>query len=146
MENINRILSDFAKVNEYDGVGNYYRLYLLSENTQEDICELIKKDIKATSNDTIELIKLKEWQRDFLSCRFPESEEYWFGTIPHGYDLNGLKPKEFIVEQLLTVFEQGIEDVYLVELDLGDYYACSYEDYVFKINKGIYYLSMQVHD
>ncbi|SEB23218.1 hypothetical protein SAMN04488146_1633 [Bacillus nitratireducens] len=37
MENINRILSDFAKVNEYDGVGNYYRLYLLSENTQENI-------------------------------------------------------------------------------------------------------------
>ncbi|WP_252197305.1 hypothetical protein [Bacillus mycoides] len=97
MEKIHRVLSDFSKVNEYDGVGNDYRLYLLSENTQEDICALIKKDIKATSNDTIGLIKFKDWQQDFLSCEFPGSEEYWFGTIPSGYDLKGLIPKEFIV-------------------------------------------------
>ncbi|PDY08143.1 hypothetical protein COM83_33175 [Bacillus cereus] len=146
MEKINRILSDFAKVNEYDGVGNDYRLYLLSENTKEDICELIKKDIKATSDDTIELIQLNEWQQDFLSCEFPDSEEYWFGTIPSGYDLKGLTPKEFIIEQLLNTFEQGIGAVYWVKLDIGAYYACSYEEYIFVTNKGIYYLSMQVHD
>ncbi|MGI8282237.1 hypothetical protein [Bacillus mycoides] len=146
MEKIHRVLSDFSKVNEYDGVGNDYRLYLLSENTQEDICALIKKDIKATSNDTIGLIQLKDWQQDFLSCEFPGSEEYWFGTIPSGYDLKGLTPKEFIIELLLNTFKQGIEAVYWVELDIGGYYACSYEEYVFKTNKGIYYLSMQVHD
>ncbi|SEB23192.1 hypothetical protein SAMN04488146_1623, partial [Bacillus nitratireducens] len=43
-------------------------------------------------------------------------------------------------------FEQGIGAVYWVKLDIGAYYACSYEEYVFVTNKGIYYLSMQVHD
>lgn len=41
MEIKHRILSDFTKVNVYKGVGNDYSLYLLSENTQEDICLLI---------------------------------------------------------------------------------------------------------
>ncbi|PQZ57962.1 hypothetical protein CQZ94_09100 [Bacillus sp. MYb209] len=33
--------------------------------------------------------------------------------------------------------------IYLKELNIGDYYACSYEDYIFITNKRIYYLSMQ---
>ncbi|MBO1628378.1 hypothetical protein [Bacillus arachidis] len=142
MEKIHRILSDFAKVNAYEGVGNDYSLNLLSENTQEDICELIKRYLKTTDNDKIELIKLKEWKQDFLR----ENEEYWIRNIPPGYDLKEVTPKEYIIEQLMNTFKQEIKSVYLVELDIGDYYACSYEDYVFITNKGIYYLSMQVHD
>lgn len=146
MEMINKILNDFAIVNADEHVANYYELFLLSENKEEDICELIKKDIKATSNDTIELIQLKEWKVDFLSCLYPDSEKLWFGTIPHGYNLNGLTSKEYIIEQLLNEFEQGVEEVYLVKFDTGDYYACCYEEYTFKTNKGIYFFTMQVHD
>ncbi|WP_243526964.1 hypothetical protein [Bacillus pseudomycoides] len=85
---------------------------------------------------------MKEWKQDFLR----ENEEYWIRNIPLGYDLKEVTPKEYIIEQLMNTFKQEIKSVYLVELDIGDYYACSYEDYVFITNKGIYYLSMQVHD
>ncbi|MGG0238067.1 hypothetical protein [Bacillus rhizoplanae] len=146
MEMINKILSDFAKVNAGQQVSNYYELILLSENKQEGIYELAKKATHATNNDTIELIQLKEWEKDFLICQYPDGEAAWFGTIPHGYDLNGLTSKEYIIEQLLNEFEQEIEEVYWVKLDTENYYACCYEEYMFKTNRGIYFFSMQVHD
>jgi hypothetical protein len=146
MEFINKVLSDFAKVNSDQYVSNDYELILLSEDIQEDIEELAKKTIYITENDTIELIPLKEWRKDFLNCSYPDSEKYWFGTIPHGYDLNGLTTKEYIIEQLLKQLGQEIEEVYLVNLYTENYYACSDEEYIFKTNKGIYFLSMQVHD
>ena len=146
MEMINKILSDFAKANADQYVSNYYSLILLSENKQEDIYELSKKATYATSHDTIELIQLKEWKKDFLICQYPNGVASWFGRIPHGYDLNGLTSKEYMIEQLLNEFGQEVEEVYWVKLDPGGYYACCYEEYIFKTNKGIYFFSMQVHD
>jgi hypothetical protein len=84
MEFINKVLSDFAKVNSDQYVSNDYELILLSEDIQEDIEELAKKAIYITENDTIELIPLKEWRKDFLNCLYPDSEKYWFKTIPNG--------------------------------------------------------------
>ncbi|MGG2016117.1 hypothetical protein [Bacillus sp. S10(2024)] len=108
--------------------------------------ELAKKDTYATNNDTIELIQMKEWKKDFLVCQYSDGETSWFGTIPHGYDLNGLTLKEYIIGQLLNKFEQEIEEVYWVKLETEGYYACCYEEYMFKTTRGISCLSMQVHD
>ncbi len=107
---------------------------------------LAKKATYATSNDTLELIRLKEWKKEFLICQYPNGVSSWFGKIPCGYDLNGLTSKEFIIEQLLNVFKQEPDEVYWIKLDQGGYYACCYEEYLFKTNTGIYFFSMQVHD
>lgn len=85
-------------------------------------------------------------EKEFLICQYPNGESTWFGKIPYGYDLNGLTPKEFIIEQLLNVFKQEPDEVYWIKLDPGGYYACCYEEYLFKTDKGIYFFSMQVHD
>ncbi|PES72615.1 hypothetical protein CN327_30520 [Bacillus cereus] len=137
MKITNKILSDFAKVNAGLHVRNYYELTLLSENKQESIYKLAKMATHATNNDTIELIQLKEWEKDFLICQYHDGEASWFGTIPNGYDLHGLTSKEYIIEQLLNEFKQELEEYY---------YACCYEEYIFKTNKDIYFFSMQVHD
>ncbi|MCU4759264.1 hypothetical protein OCA26_24505 [Bacillus cereus] len=146
MKIINKVLSNFAKANAELHVSNYYELTLLSENKQESIYKLAKMATHATNNDTIELIQLKEWEKDFLICQYPDGETAWFGTIPNGYDLHGLTAKEYIIEQLLNEFEQELEEVYWVKLKTEDYYACCYEEYIFKTNRGIYFFSMQVHD
>ncbi|AJG91202.1 hypothetical protein I6G77_28310 (plasmid) [Bacillus tropicus] len=146
MNTINKILSDFADINADEYVSNYYELSIMSENKKDNIFELANKATYATSNDILELIHLKEWKKEFLIYQYPNGESFWFGKIPYGYDLNGLTPKEFIIEQLLNVFKQEPDEVYLIKLDPGGYYACCYEEYLFKTNKGIYFFSMQVHD
>ncbi|PEG03351.1 hypothetical protein [Bacillus cereus] len=146
MNTINKILSDFAAINADEYVSNYYGLSIMSENKKDNIFELAKKATHATSNDTLELIQLKEWKKEFLICQYTNGESSWFGKIPHGYDLNGSTSKEYVIEQLLNLFKQEPEEVYWINLDPGGYYACCYEEYLFKTNKGIYFFSMQVHD
>ncbi|HDR7320403.1 hypothetical protein ABH17_027990 (plasmid) [Bacillus toyonensis] len=146
MNTINKILSDFAEINADEYVRNYYELSIMSENKKDNIFELAKKATYATSNDTLELIHLKEWKKEFLICQYPNGESSWFRKIPYGYDLNGLTSKEYIIERLLNVFKQEPDEVYWIKLDPGGYYACCYEEYLFKTNKGIYFFSMQVHD
>lgn len=60
MNTINKILSDFAAINADEYVSNYYGLSIMSENKKDNIFELAKKATHATSNDTLELIQLKE--------------------------------------------------------------------------------------
>ncbi|MGX5518957.1 hypothetical protein [Bacillus cereus] len=146
MNTINKILSDFADINTDEYVRNYYELSIMSENKEDNIFVLAKKATYATSNDTLELIRLKEWKKELLICQYSNGESSWFGKIPCGYDLHGLTPKEFIIEQLLNVFKQEPDEVYWIKLDPGGYYACCYEEYLFKTNTGIYFFSMQVHD
>ncbi|EMY4797594.1 hypothetical protein ACS2CL_20130 [Bacillus cereus group sp. BceL296] len=146
MNTINKILSDFADINADEYVSNYYEVSIMSENKKDNIFELAKKATYATSNDILELIRLKEWKKEFLICQYPNGESSWFGKIPYGYDLNGVTPKEFIIQQLLNVFKQEPDEVYWIKLDPGGYYACCYEEYLFKTDKGIYFFSMQVHD
>ena len=112
MYTINKILSDFADINTDEYVSNYYELSIMSENKKDNIFELAKKATYATSNDILELICLKEWKKEFLICQYPNGESTWFGKIPYGYDLNGLTPKEFIIEQLLNVFKQEPDEIY----------------------------------
>jgi hypothetical protein len=147
MEKLNKILSDFADINADEYVSNNYELSIMSESTKENIFEIAIKATFATRNDILELIQLKDWKKEFLICQYPNGEFSWFGkVIPHGYDLKGLTSKEYIIEQLLNVFKQEPDEVYWIKLDPGGYYACCYEEYLFKTNKGIYFFSMQVHD
>lgn len=143
MKTIHEILQDFAEVNAFRQVSNYYELVLLSSNKQDDIYKLTKDFIK---EDNVELIQLKDWKEKFLFCEYPDGIEYWLRNVPKGYELNGLTPKQYIMELLLTEFEQELYEVYWVRVDAEGYYACSSEEYIFKTKKGIYFLSLQVHD
>ncbi len=64
MNTINKILSDFADINTDEYVRNYYELSIMSENKEDNIFVLAKKATYATSNDTLELIRLKEWKKN----------------------------------------------------------------------------------
>lgn len=142
MEDINRFLNNFSKFNSDEYVMNYYEFVILASNKDEDIKNLFEKFPDVYK---VELIKLNKWKEAFLR-QYPSSEIYWFGKFPEGYELNGLTPKQYLIELLLEEFKQEPDEVYLVQVEPNGYYACSSEEYIFKTEKGIYLLSLQVHD
>ena len=153
MQEINDFLKAFANSNSGYGVSNYYSYSKIETCTRNEIKSVMKRYLKLKENDSVDIVLLEHWEDQLflenpLFPQCPDSEECWLGITPANINLNGLSAKQYLINLLNRFFSFDKFKVFLLQVNTDDYYACSYEEYLFynDLDSTLYYLSFQVHD
>ncbi|PJO44883.1 hypothetical protein [Lysinibacillus xylanilyticus] len=142
MKDLKHFLNSFAKVNSHEYVVNEYTFDLVTNNSKEVFKEALDKYMKYKEQNQ-NFKELTNWRNEILS---KYDEGYWLGKTPVTFDLQGLSPKEYLIESILEILQEQPYKVNSIE-GFGTF-LCSVctEDYFFETTKGIYWLSFNVYD
>lgn len=145
MDKINKFLKSFADVNAEYGVSNYYGFCLISNDLSETVFSAMFKNKLLNKDAQVDLFALSDWKSQIFKQRH-DSEKYWFGVTPTNFQLEGLSPRQFLINLLTEFFFPSNYEIFRIEVDNKGYYACCFEEYIFKSDSKIFLLSFQVHD
>lgn len=143
MKDLKQFLNSFAKVNSDEYVENEYTFDLLTNHSDEVFQEALDKYRKQKSEQHEYFKRLTKWRNEILS----EYGSSWLEETPVNFDLQGLSPREYLIESILETLQEEPYEVNKIE-EFGYEFLCSVstEDYFFETTKGVYWLSFSVYD
>ena len=102
MKDLKQFLNSFAKVNSDEYVENEYTFDLLANNSDEVFQEALDKYRKQKSEQHEYLKKLTNWRNEILS----EYGSSWLEKTPVNFDLQGLSPREYLIESIIETLQE----------------------------------------
>ncbi|MGE7217494.1 hypothetical protein ACQKJC_13410 [Priestia koreensis] len=145
MNKINDILKAYAKANSDEYTGNDYLFVKMSDDPDASINTTFRSYVKLKDEEETTLHLLTDWTRDFFDHPSCFLEGWFYDPIPdHPY--HGKEIVQFIISLIIEEIGTQPTEVYSVHVHPDGYYACAFEEYVFKANSGLYLFSMQTHD